>query len=637
MKRKIHCRIVKMLGWLLAIALLPACDDLESIVLDSSGTTVDAGTGALYILCDGNYSLSNSTLALYNFTSSTLTTDFFLEKNGRKLGDTGNDLQRYGSKIYVVVNASSQVEVLDARTGISLKQIPFFDGETARQPRYIAFWEDKAYVCSFDGTVARIDTSDLEIEALTTAGRNPDGIAAANNKLYVSNSGGLDYASAAGYDNTVSIISTQSFTESKRLTVGTNPGRIRADNYGYVYVAVRGDYKTDSAKWQCIDTYTDQIAATYDLPVTNFDICGDYAYYYSYDQTTKESQIGVFNVKAKSVETTSFITDGTEITTPYGICADSESGAVFITDAGDYVSSGDLYCFTQQGTLAYKLTNVGVNPNTVLCVDDFAENGSVDTDSSEIENTYLYEVLDFTPAPGQFVGTYPPYVSSDNVETMRAKAEVLLKGTAGGIVSLGRYGGSLTFAFKTAVVNTADENDFKILGNAFTNSSEPGIVEVSADVNENGLPDDSWYELAGSDYANSTTTHGYQITYYRPANQEDSVPYCDNQGNAGYVTAYYPAWQADSIVCKGTLLAPTATQNATGYWTLGSLDWGYADNQPNKSELSEFDIDWAVDASGNKVSLTQIHFIRVYTGVNQNAGWTGELSTEVTGAEKLNQ
>ena len=42
-----------------------------------------------------------------------------------------------------------------------------------------------------------------------------------------------------------------------------------------------------------------------------------------------------------------------------------------------------------------------------------------------------------------------------------------------------------------------------------------------------------------------------------------------------------------------------------------------------------FKIDWAVDEQGNHVNLTHIDFIKVYNGMNQYCGWTGETSTEV--------
>lgn len=82
--------------------------------------------------------------------------------------NTANDIALYGSKLYIVVNVSSTIEVIDFQTGISIKQIPMFtDNGSSRQPRHIAFYENKAYVCSFDGTVARIDTTSLQIESFT--------------------------------------------------------------------------------------------------------------------------------------------------------------------------------------------------------------------------------------------------------------------------------------------------------------------------------------------------------------------------------------------------------------------------------------------------------------------------------------
>lgn len=72
------------------------------------------------------------------------------------------------------------------------------------------------------------------------------------------------------------------------------------------------------------------------------------------------------------------------------------------------------------------------------------------------------------------------------------------------------------------------------------------------------------------------------------------------------------------------------------YYVLYSYPWGYADNHPNDSVLlNSFDIGWAVDRQGNRVSLPGADFIRVYTGVNQYCGWVGETSTEISRAQDL--
>ena len=239
--------------------------------------------------------MNNSTLSCIDFDSRTITSNYFDSINGRGLGDTANDMKLYGSKIWIVVNVSSQVEVVDARSGISMRRISFFTslGE-ARQPRYIAFHQNKAYVCSFDGTVARIDTSSLAIEAVTTCGRNPDGIAVANGKLYVSNSGGLDIPN---YDNTVSVIDLNTFTETKKITVGMNPYKMEADSQGDVYVVSRGNNANIKANWCRIDSKTDEVAETFtNLPAVNFTIRNDTAYLYNYDFTTDKYWIKTFDL-----------------------------------------------------------------------------------------------------------------------------------------------------------------------------------------------------------------------------------------------------------------------------------------------------------------------------------------------------
>ncbi|MDR3262178.1 MAG: hypothetical protein LBT78_10160 [Tannerella sp.] len=71
------------------------------------------------------------------------------------------------------------------------------------------------------------------------------------------------------------------------------------------------------------------------------------------------------------------------------------------------------------------------------------------------------------------------------------------------------------------------------------------------------------------------------------------------------------------------------------YYVQYACHWGYADNHPNTDNRSGFNIEWAVDANGNRVHLSGIHFVKVYTGVNQYCGWIGETSTEILGAEDL--
>ena len=286
-------------------------------------------------------------------------------------------------------------------------------------------------------------------------------------------------------------------------------------------------------------------------------------------------------------------------------------------------------------------------------------------------NPYISKVYDFRPAPGQFINTLPPWTEGDTEEDMISKANDCLVDNNQEMICLGGFGGYVVFGFDHPIVNVRGEYDMQIDGNAFYSesnpssttalggSSEPGIVMVSSDDNGNGLPDDEWYELAGSDYYKAETVHNYKITYYRtPAdhvatphptnrmlNDTSFVRWTANDTITGYIAKnvyhrqnYYPNWiEEDSITFCGTKLANNAVdESGKGtYYVLYCFDWGYADNHPNTTDMSKFNIDWAVDSEGNHVDLDQIDFVKVYTAVNQYAGWLGETSTEILNAYDL--
>jgi hypothetical protein len=61
----------------------------------------------------------------------------------------------------------------------------------------------------------------------------------------------------------------------------------------------------------------------------------------------------------------------------------------------------------------------------------------------------------------------------------------------------------------------------------------------------------------------------------------------------------------------------------------------YGTDYDSNVAANKLDISNAVDAAGNPVNLTSIRFIKVQTGVFQQAGWTNEVSSEVRGAKDL--
>jgi len=263
------------------------------------------------------------------------------------------------------------------------------------------------------------------------------------------------------------------------------------------------------------------------------------------------------------------------------------------------------------------------------------------------------EVLDYSPAPGQFVNILPEYSAGDTKESMRAKAEQSLNN--GKVITLGAWGGSVTLKLSEPIEN-ADTPDFRIRGNAIVSgsdadgrnygSSEPGIVEVMCDDNANGLPDDTWYELKGAMHTESENC--VTATYYAAesdASNERYIRWEASDGTSGWINRiasyhaqpYFPQWEEKtaSMTFSGRRLPDNARYNeSTGHYDL--YNWqGYADAYPNDDEKSALDISSAVDEDGHFVFLERIHFIRVTTGVLQVNGPLGECSTELSGVEAL--
>ena len=264
-------------------------------------------------------------------------------------------------------------------------------------------------------------------------------------------------------------------------------------------------------------------------------------------------------------------------------------------------------------------------------------------------------VYDYTPAPGQFINELKTGGfdgTQTTPETAIAYAEERMREE--NWVSLGGFGGYIIVGFDHSIANSGDY-DLGILGNSFSGSSEPGVVWVMQDENGNGEPDDTWYELAGSETGKASTIQNYAVTYYRPSGAGMPVQWTDNLGNHGEVDYlaqfhrqdyYYPLWiEEDSYTLTGTCLEPR-NYDASGngsYWVNDKYDWGYADNFSPVDRLTDednaegevnanhFKISNAIDFECEPIRLDYIDFVKVQVGVNAKSGWLGELSTEVCG------
>lgn len=348
---------------------LTGCRDDELVVpteYDIIPEMAAPGTAirGLYLVNEGNMGSNKCSIDYLDYFTGLYARNIYAERNPdvvKELGDVGNDIAIYGSKLYVVVNCSHKVEVLDARSGRRIGQIDI------PNCRYIRFHRGNAYVSSYvgpvlidpdapKGAVYRVDTTALKVTGKVSVGFQPEEMEIIDDYMYVANSGGYR---APDYDNTVSVIQMIDFKQIEQIAVGINLHRIKKDKYNKLWVTSRGDYESRPSRLYVLDKKPgyNRMVVTDTIPIacSNMAIHGDSLYFYATDwnnyTATNSISYGIINVKTKELVSSNFITDGSEqeITIPYGIAIHPESGDIFVTDAKNYVSSGTLYCFDKNG------------------------------------------------------------------------------------------------------------------------------------------------------------------------------------------------------------------------------------------------------------------------------------------------
>ena len=314
----------------------------------------------MYLLNEGNMGSNKATIDYLDFSKGIYIRNIYGERNPnviKELGDVGNDIQVYGHRLYAVINCSHKVEVMDLRTCRRIGQIDI------PNCRYIRFHGDKAYISSYVGPVSidpnaqlgaifEVDTATFRITRQVTVGYQPEEFEIIGNCLYVANSGGYR---TPDYDSTLSVVDLTDFRQVKKIPVCVNPHRVRKDQYNRLWITSRGDHKDVQAQLVCFQSLHPTPYTLHHISPSEMVIIGDSMYFYGshWNDETMSNQItyGVLNIQYPITNTQSFITDGTEknIKIPYGIQVNPYNGDIYITDAKNYVSSGQLHCYSHEG------------------------------------------------------------------------------------------------------------------------------------------------------------------------------------------------------------------------------------------------------------------------------------------------
>lgn len=318
----------------------------------------EGGSVGMYVLNQGNMGSNKASLDFVDFQKGCYIRNWYGERNPqvvKELGDVGNDLKIYGSKLYAVINCSHKVEVMNAQTGVRIGQVE------VPNCRYLTFGNGKMYVSAYVGPVSmdpnaqvgavyEVDTASLEIERQVSVGYQPEELLIQGEKLYVVNSGGYR---APEYDSTLSVVDLKSFRQIRQITVGLNPHHLRADPRGRLWITLQGNNGTVGASLVVVEQ--EKVINRLPVPCANLEIMGDSLFYYTTASNGLKPEYGIIDTESQTVLPAHWMPDSLapKIKVPYAIRINPFNRDIYVTDAKNYVSSGSLYCLSKEGVLQW--------------------------------------------------------------------------------------------------------------------------------------------------------------------------------------------------------------------------------------------------------------------------------------------
>ena len=346
---------------IVALALLAGC----SKVGNEDGN--EAKDGGYIVLNSGNINVNNANISVFNIDNKELIQNYFYQANGKYLGDLGQDILVAGDEIYISVSNSRRIFVTDSQLRIK-KEIKFgMDGNEAFQPRYLCSYQGMIYVTYYEGYLGRIDPAeDYKVEC-TKVGEYPEGLDCCSGKAYVANSGGMNFPD---YDKTLSVVDLETFSETEKIQVNTNPEFVKANDQGsLIFVSSKGNYADIPGMLQVVSTSDNSVK---DLGFNNLIWMAKgpenriYLLSGGYDQEWKPlpGKVSTLDASQASSDAREFVADGVDFPMAYSLSV-TYDGYVFV-GSSDYINNGDVHVISPEGKYIGKFDSNGLNPIKVV-------------------------------------------------------------------------------------------------------------------------------------------------------------------------------------------------------------------------------------------------------------------------------
>lgn len=349
MGRKNHQALI------LSLCLLSACVKDKP---QGSNTATPSDKSGVYVVCEGQFTVGNSSLYLYKPARDSVYGDLYLNANGQQLGDVFQSMTAIGDRFFLAINNSDKVVVVATEGFKTINSIAI------PSPRYLLpVSNQKAYVSSlYHNKVYVINTATLTLaDSITLPATNTEGMCLYGTDAYVAV---WDTASQRIYKIDVA---TNRLTQSIPVA-GYAPHNILVDREQMLWVLSGNQAQGKVSYWTRIDPSTGTILATYKFPAAAepikpvFNATKDTLYFIEANYYGGTSDNGVYRIgiHQASLPAQPFVaTQRFQYYWALGI--DPLTGYIYVGDPKGFNQKGTISIYRQDGAIV-KSFNAGIGP-----------------------------------------------------------------------------------------------------------------------------------------------------------------------------------------------------------------------------------------------------------------------------------
>jgi YVTN family beta-propeller protein len=314
----------------------------------------DFGDAKALILNEGNFMWGNASISLYDLSNnSIIAEDIYKNKNTTSVGDVLQSATIIDDKIYLVINNSSKIIIVDKKTLVKTGEITGLGS-----PRYI--------IDGLNGFLYSTDIYSDDINIINKATNTihttipcigwTEQLIRHNNKIYVCNK----------ESNYVYIINSTTNTIVDSIHIGYGASNILLDNNDKLWVSSTG--KSDLNIKANICRYN--ISGSSPIQENKWEITSGSAN----GLCCNKSKDKLYYIIGENIYTIASNTNALASSSLinktgaiwYGLGIEPMSGDIFVADAHDYVQKSSIYRYSSDGTQLKASTKAGIISNGFL-------------------------------------------------------------------------------------------------------------------------------------------------------------------------------------------------------------------------------------------------------------------------------